>query len=217
MKLLGVRQARSIWLVPQYFLNPKGIFLRAAAIEAKERYQFLKSPFENGTAGTTEAKYENGGFKSKRGNTIQVSSMILHPDGVVADTMSSTEDTDAFLEDIFGWLHKSYGLGSPAEVPITRLYVSELNITMEKQPAFLNPKLQSFCDEISSAMGDEKKGPAGFLGFQLSTDPEKSPRPSIFRFEREISTSITGNRYYSSAPIQTTAHIKLLEKLEKSL
>jgi len=216
MKLLGVRLARSIWLAPQQFMNPRGVFLRQASLEIKARYQFLKTPFENATVGTAEPKYEHGGFKTKRGTEIQITSVIAHSDGVVVDTTSTTDDGDAFLEDIFDWLGR-FGIPAPSALPIKRIYASELNVALDRPPAFLNPKLMPFVEELASLMSDDKKGPVGFLGFQLTTDPERSPRPSQFRFEREINTSIDDNRYYSFAPIKTADHIRLLEKLDASI
>ena len=217
MKLLGVRLARSIWLVPQHFLNPSGFFLRVASLEMKSRYQFLKSPFDNNTAGTGEVKYENGGFKTKRGAEITITSLTLHGDGMVVDGFSSTDDCDEFLEDALEWLRKDYGIPSSSKIPIRRIYGSELNVIVEKPPTFLNPKLTPFIDAVSSMIGSKTMGGVGFLGFQLTTDPEASPRPAQFRLEREINTSINDNRYYSFAPLKTSEHIKLLETLEAVL
>lgn len=217
MRILGVRLARSVWLLPQHFANPQGIFLRRAGIEMKSRYNFLKSPFENATAGTGEAKYEFGAFKTKQGKEIAISSVVLHNDGLVADSQSSTEDVDAFVADVFQWLHEEHGLAPLPELPHKKIYASELNVALEKPAAVFNPKLRPFMDAVSSALDDGKTGPAGFLGFQLTTDPERSPRPSQFRFEREVNTSIDGNRYWSYAPLQTAHHVKLIAMLESCL
>jgi hypothetical protein len=217
MKLLGVRLARSIWLAPQQFFNPRGQFLRHASIAAKARYQFLKSPYDNGTAGTGEAKYEGGGFKNKLGVEIAITSLTLHNDGVVVDTQANTDDSDAFLEDVFGWLHQEFELPAISNMPVKRLYASELNVLFDKPPVFLNPKLKGFVDKISAAAGDKKVGDFSFLGFQLGTDPERSPRPAQFRFEREASVPIDSGRYYSFAPTKTDPHVKLLEELEAAL
>jgi hypothetical protein len=214
MKLLGVRNARSIWLAPQQFFNPKGIFLRKASLDIKTRYQFLKSPYDNSTAGTQEAKYELGGYKTKRGETIQIDTVILHMDGVIVDCRSSTEDADEFLEDAFAWLSAEHGLPPIGTFPLKRLYASELNVELDKQPAFLTPKLTEFLRVASEALGDPKKGELGFLGFSLTTDPEQSPRPAQFRFEREIHTPLDSKRFYTFAPIQTRVHIRLIQQLE---
>jgi hypothetical protein len=217
MRLLAVRSARSIWLIPQYFLNPKGLFLRPAALQLKDRYQFLKSPFDNNTIGTQEVKYEQGAFVGIDGAPIQIESLVLHPNGIVVDTHTSTDAGDAFLTDIGNWLVKDFGLPSFADAPIKRLYASELNVILEKQPSFLNPRLKPFVDAVSAHVGDEITGQVDLLSFQLSTDQTRSPTPNTFRIDREVSTSFRDNRYYSYAPLRTDEHLKLLQKLEDCL
>lgn len=216
MKLLAVRLARSIWLVPTYFLNPKGIFMRPLIEAMKARYNFLKTPLDNlGPPPAGEGyKFENGGYNSKSG-TILIVSVTMHDDGIVVDTKSSTDDGDAFLEDLLSWGNKEYGLPSYAELPIKRIYVSELNVAFSKTPVIFNSKLAPFLNEVGSIIGDERRGKTDFQGFQLSTDPEFSDKPPMFRFEREINTAFKENRFYSSSPTTTAAHIKLLERLEE--
>lgn len=215
MKLLAVRMARSIWLVPVYFLNPKGVFTRPIIEAMKARYSFLKTPLDNPFPKPDEGyKYENGAFNGKSGPVI-ITSATIHNDGIVVDTRSSTDDADAFLDDAINWGSKEFGMQPTAALPIKKLYGSELNVAFEKAPLILNPKLSKFLNDVSSAIGGLGKGIAGFSGVQLATDPSVSDKPAQFRFEREINVPYGENRYYSFAPITTDAHIKLLEKLEE--
>ena len=215
MKLLAVRTARSIWLVPSYYFNPKGLFMRPAIEAVKARYNFLKSPLDFPTPPPSNEgyKYESGVFNSKSGR-VMIVHMTIHGDGVVVETRSSTEDGDSFLEDVTSWVSKEYGLPSHTDLPIRRIYASELNVSYSKPPTIFNPKIAPLINEISSAIGDERKGKADFLSLQLSTDQTRSTQPAIFKFEREINVAFEENRFYSFAPIQTDPHIKLLEKLE---
>ena len=216
MKLLAVRLARSIWLIPSYFLNPKGLYLLPAIASLKDRYSFMKSPLDRPIPPPPNEgyKYENGAFKGKNG-VVQIVSLTTHNDGVVIDTRSSTDDADLFMEDLMAWANKEYGLPSLSELPAKRLHVSELNVAFENAPKFLNQKLASFFDEVTSAISNKSKGKAEFLGFQLGTDQALSDKPAIFRIDREVNAPIGENRYYSFAPTSTAAHLKLLEKLEK--
>jgi hypothetical protein len=217
MKLLAVRMARSIWLVPTYFFNPRGIFTRPMIEAMKVRYSFLKTPLDNPFPKPEEGyKYENGAFNGKNGSVI-ITSMTIHNDGIVVDTRSSTDDGDAFLEDAITWGNKEFGLQPYAALPINKIYASELNVVFENAPLILNPKLSKFINDVSSAFVGLGKGNVDFLGFQLTTDTSVSDKtaPAVFRFEREISTAHSENRYYSLAPTTTDEHIKLLEKLEK--
>jgi hypothetical protein len=215
MKLLGVRVARSIWLIPQYFLNPKGVFLRPAVEALKSRYNFLKGPLDKPVnAPNEDDKFEDGSFSGKNG-TVLITTVTLHNDGIVVDTRSSTDDGDAFLEDALTWISKEYGLPSHTEMPIKKIYASELNVVFNKTPKILDANLSPFLREASSIVGDERTGKLDFTVFHLGTDPALSERQLIFKFEREISTSFEQNRYYSYAPIKTEAHLRLLEKLEE--
>jgi len=214
MKLLAVRVARSIWLVPRYFLNPRGAYTRPVAEAIKAKYSFHKTPLDTPPPQGEAIKYEGGMFNGKNGEILIVS-MTLHDDGVVVDTRSSTDDGDSFLEDLISWVSKDYGLPSITALPIKRIYVSELNVAFSNPPAIFNPKLASFLSEISSAIGDDKRGKADFIGFQFGTDQTRSKNPFAFRFERELNTPFEENRYYSFSPTKTDIHIKLLEQLEQ--
>ena len=78
MKLLAVRLARSIWLIPPYFFNPKGVFLRPAAIALKARYNFLKSSLDSPQSDSKQAnELSDGGFVGKTG-PVQILSMKIH-------------------------------------------------------------------------------------------------------------------------------------------
>lgn len=216
MKLLAVRLARSICLVPTYFLNPRGVFMRPAIEAMKVRYSFLTTPLDGPIHPPANEgyKFELGAFEGKNG-TVQITSMTTHGDGIVVDTRSSTDDADMFLEDIFAWANKEFGMPSLAELPVKRIYVSELNVAFSRAPIMLNPQLSSFVDDITSAFGDESKGKAEAGGFWIATDPTLSNKSPTFRIDREINTSFEENRFYSFAPTKTDVHLKLLRKFEK--
>ena len=216
MQLLGVRVARAIWLFPPYFLNPRGAFLRPVVEAVKAKYSFLKSPLDAPIPPPTNAgyRYENGAFEGKNG-VVEIISMVRHDDGIVIDTRSSTDDADSFLEDLISWASKEYGLPSISELPIRRIYASELNVSFPRAPTFFNPKLAPFLEEVSSSMRDESAGKAGFLSFSLGTDQRKAADIRSFRLDREINTLIAENRYWSFSPTTTQVHLELLSRLEE--
>lgn len=59
-----------------------------------------------------------------------------------------------------------------------------------------------------------KVGKFDFQGISLGTNPELSEKPLLIRFEREVNTVFSENRYFSSAPLETKDHLSLLESLE---
>lgn len=215
MKLLAVRVARSIWLVPTYFLNPRGVFTRPIVEAIRTRYNFLKTPLDNSIPPEANSgyKYEHGMFNGKSGPVIIVS-LTIHGDGIVVETRSSTNDADAFLEDAINFGSKKFGLPPSSALPIKKIYASEVNVVFDNTPIILNPKLTPFFDQVSSAIGDDVKGKADFLSLQLATDQTRG-QLAAFRIDREANTAIGENRYYSFAPTTTDVHIQLLETLEQ--
>lgn len=214
MKLLAVRVARSIWLIPQHFLNPRGVFTRPLGEAFKARYQFEKTPFTHPPASPNDGwKFENGAFKVG-GSFVQIIHMTVHSDGVVVETRSSTDDGDAYLDDAISFVSKEYGLPPVAELPIRRIYASELNVFYPKKPQLLDPKTSKLIKEIKAAFGDEAPGGVDLLSLQLGNDTTVAPRQLAFRIDREVNTSIAANRYWSYAPMPTAKHIQLLELIE---
>jgi hypothetical protein len=213
VKIIAIRQARSIWIVPPYFLNPRGVFVRPALQALKGRYRFQKSPFDN-AASTDDAtsKYENGAFD--RGDVpVIIISLVIHSDGFVVDTRSSTKDGDAFLEDALGWVAQEYGLPRLSDVPIKKMYTSEVNFSFAKPAKFFDARLMKFCNEASIAMSGSKSERLDFLSLQLSTDQTTTAQLN-FRIDREANTNIDEGRLWSFASCTTETHLGLLEKLE---
>lgn len=216
MKLLAVRLARSIWLFPRYFLNPKGVDTRPVLEAIKVKYNFLKTPLDVPIPASGDMKFELGSFTAKNG-AVNITAMALHNDGIVVDTRSSTDDGDAFLEEVFTWVSKDYGLPSYSDLPIKRFYASELNFTLDKTPKLFDTKMASFLSEANSVLGKDRGGIAEFVGFQVGPDPTLTNQPAPFRFEREINTVFGENRFYSFSPTTTAIHFRLLDLLEKAI
>lgn len=215
MKILSVAIARAIWLIPTKFLNPGGRSLKPAHNALIERYGFVYStPLEKLVGPQPEsAKFQGGSFVGKKQIPVAID-LELHNDGLVANSQSSTTDSDLFLDDLLGWLHKDYGLNSHLELPIKKIYLSELYVSFDKLPTLLTRETLAFIHEASSLIESEKAGPLGFMGLILATDPEKRERSITLRIEREINTPHKENRIFSSGPLQTDQHLRLLEKLE---
>lgn len=213
MKLLAVRIARAVWLVPRYFLNPRGAFLRPALALVRDRYKFAVFPDDTGKPNDGESyRFENGSFAGQNGH-VQLLRFEFHPDGFVAETRSSTQDAEAFLTDVTTFVIAEMGLPVAAEVPYQKLYASEVNVVFDKDPVLLNPKLATFFDEVSEVVGDKPAGGCELVGLQFGPDQSRSDKPA-FKLEREIRTPFEQKRYYSFAPTTTESHIRLLEKLD---
>ncbi|MHB8068157.1 MAG: hypothetical protein ACYDIC_09680 [Desulfobaccales bacterium] len=220
MKLLSVKQARSIWLAYLIDLNPRGFDLLALIPSIREKYRFIEySPtIDKINRETKEIQFGLGSFQKDHGNSIRIDLSIFN-DGFIADTMSSTKDSDAFLEEFLNWISTGFGFASYQEVLRTKLYVSELWVEIDKPLNAFNPKLVNFANKLTSLIvGYEHKNISfEMAGIQFWTSPNIVNPPAPFRLERSIEVPFNQNRYYSGAPLQTDVHLEMLEELEKIL
>ena len=213
MRLLGVKIARSIWLFPTVFLNPLGVARREVMKEFAVRYGFRRTPEEDPpTKDAPGVKWTSGVFDTKGGPRV-IRALTIHEDGVVVDTISSTEDGDAFGEDAIRFVTEKAGGPMLDQIPHKKIYVSEVYVQYKGEPKFLAPSVSDLMPTLSKAMADETAKDALFMGIIFGLDQSKSQKP-IFRFEREVNTKPSENRYFSYAPIPTAQHLAVLEVIE---
>ena len=215
MELLSVQRARSIWLFDSDDLNPRGKDIGANLINwLRDTYQFTKVPTNVNDLDETKALYYAGGqFKIGR-ETISVE-LRIYSDGIVGDTRSSTEDTDAFLSDVLISAAREFGLPYKPEIVRRKLYVSEMTVSSAQGLTTANPKLAAFARKLALATGAKSSIELAIIGFWEDGLP--NPSASVFRFERKWGAEFSDNRYYTRAPLQTVKHLEILKELEDAL
>ena len=215
MKILSIQTARSIWLFPTKFLNPKGRSIIPALEGIIDRYSFIKSaPLDEALGSEMNGlELKAGSFHKQNGVPIDVS-VTIYSDGLVADTSSSTEDSDLFLIDALTFLSNNFDLVSYSELPIHKLFLSEVFFTLNEVPDFFSEFTNSFMNKSSRYIDRDKFGDFSFMGINLATDPKLSGKTSFIRIERELNTPFDENRFYSTGSIKTSHHIELLVGLE---
>jgi hypothetical protein len=221
MKLLSVKLARSIWLVNIMDLNPRGLNFCDLIASIVNKYKFQKNqtkPEELIGKDIIEIKFSGGSFRKDTKHNIAVDLTIFN-DGLVADTRSSTINSDAFLNDLLNYVSKEFGLTPYMEVLRSKIYVSEVWVQTDKLLNTLNPQLDIFAKRITSLIGGDSRPPINYetSGIIFWTDPVVTNTPTPFRFERVIDRPFAENRYYSAAPLQTDVHLKMLDELESIL
>jgi hypothetical protein len=218
MELLNILRARSIWLFDMNDLNPRGKSLFPELIEwLKDNYSFTKVPSSSTDFDDTQAlAFLGGHFQAKEEIFISVE-LRIYTDGLIADTRSSTTDTDAFLKDVLDSAMREFTLTHGSEITRRTLYHSELTVRCDRSLNMLNPKLVSFCEKISSLTSVKNKAPFETFGISCWTNPETPTGLQQFRLERKLNVPFSENRYYSTAPLQTEDHIALLNEFENIL
>lgn len=218
MKILGVRMAKAIWLFDTQLVNPRGLAMRDFFSSIKERYHFAKAPAHEYDYAGTDSKFlvfEGGIFDPAR---VAVSFSIYN-DGIVAQTLSDTSHTTAFLEDLRQFASDS-GFSIPAPSSLHNGFVSILDMETDVNMISLNPKLEPLIRFIESKFSSLDGRTRAFEVSQIgiwSEDISKNLAPVAFKFERRIEQPFETNRYWSQAPLQTNDHIESLAMLEAIL
>lgn len=219
MELLSVNLARVVWFVPARDVNPRGLngwnTLFPALIE---RYKFVSYPKKEESFNPNREpgeKFIGGEFLNAQGMPIMLH-FTSYDDGIVADTRSSTQDSENFLIEFSQWIVSDFGLTFRPEMIRSKGYVSELYVTSDGSLSNLNPQLQRFADRVSSLIeGHREPIPYETSGISFAATTEF--KPASFIFERATDTLFPENRYYSKAPLHTDVHLTLLNELEEIL
>lgn len=221
MKIITVDSARTTWLFPLAELNPTGRSLTDVVLQLKQKYNFKKAPAHMFDIDATSKGliFEEGEFANRDGVPIIVK-LSMFTDGIVADCWSSTRDSADFLKDLMTWLKAEHNLSLPPDRVIKTIYLSELTVTTEKNPASINPRIESFARIVSEKVAAEGRTDAGYTfgGFALWAknfdQPGAAPQ---YRFELKVGSKLDDRRFYSAAPVTTDDHIALLHEQEKLL
>ncbi|MGA9770964.1 MAG: hypothetical protein WBV94_18155 [Blastocatellia bacterium] len=220
MELVSVELARVIWLIDAREINPRGLNLWHAFLPAlAEKYKFVDYPREMNLDHNRDPgdRFFGGSYRNAQGMDVTIN-FTSFEDGMVAETRSSTRDSEAFLEGIAEWIVKDFSLVFSPEMIRMKGYVSEVIVTSECLLNSLNPKLDKFANRLSSLVYTQTETyiyqPAAL---SFSCDLAKGLRPSPFRFERKNDVPFSENKYYSQAPLQTDIHLELLNELEQIL
>lgn len=210
MIVSSVSLARAIWLFNVMDLNPRGLYIYDRLFPwLVERYQFAKAPAHARDQDENAWAFLDGRFVTSANVPVDVS-LRVYNDGVVADTHSSTDDSDEFLADLLTGSTQALGLAFTGSMVHRRSYVSELNLICKNSLVAINPKMLAFSRTLSE-VSDTAYEPT-MIGF--GADPASQP---TFRFERKANMPFSQHHYWSTAMLATEIHLRLLNELEELL
>jgi len=216
MELLNVVRARSTWLFDLGELNPKGKSVFPELLEwLKDLYNFSKAPASATDLDETKALAFLGGTFQVREEIFIDVDLRIYNDGVIADTKSSTDDSDAILADVLKSAAMEFKLNYHPDALKRILYVSEINVTTPHSLERLNPKLNAVAAKISSALSELGVQPFELASIAFWPDQVTSSPVAHFRLERKLHVPYSHNRYYSIAPLATPKHLEVLSDIEK--
>ena len=209
MKLLSVGLARVAWMFDVNELNPSGKDIFTHLLPSLiEDYKFKTHPTASDDL-SQGIKFTRGEFVKEDGTVIALN-LTIFTDGIVADTFSSTTDSEAFLRVASADLPE-LGFAFDPEMIRKKAYLSQLTVKCSRPLHALNPKLVEFASHISSAVGETE---FRFSAIELWPDQTRIVKPANFSFQQKLGESPDSDRYWSQAAVSTAKHLELLDELE---
>lgn len=223
MRVLKINSARAIWLFAVADMNPAGKAVDHDLLSwLNKTYQFQKAPssafdFDSETKTLTFSggKFRCGTDENGKDRYIAVG-LTIYKDGLVATTESSTADSERFLEETIDSVVKEFKLLHPGDVR-KKIYYNEMDVRLDRPFSLINPKLAALAKRIPELRTEDPRTHFEFSGISFLPQPDVQATLSGFNLERKVNTDWAENRYFTRSPLQTDAHIKLLEEIEALL
>ena len=220
METINIISAKSIWLFDINDLNPRGKDIQSEFIEwLKENYYFEKAPSSSSDVDkdTKGLKFDRGRFQVKEEIYITVD-LEIYNDGIVANSRSSTHDTEKFVEDVLHLATKEFSLPVRPDMIRMKMHASELTIRLDSVLFNLNPKLLDIANTITASCGIPGIPMFEVADLGFTTDMAISHfKPAPFLLQRKIGAPFSEKRYYSKAPLHTDKHEEILREIEHVL
>ena len=217
MKVLYIGLARTLWLFDFSLMNPAGKSLQAVIDSIREKYHFAVAPKNPLDIDVNQAlTFKSGTFVNAKG--IPVVALQIYKDGLVVDTLASTDDSTEFLVNVTEWINQEFGLKLPPGV--RKGYVGQIDFESEVSLVTLNPRLSQLLKSLEKyykpSDGKQRQFDVTSLGC-WTEDAAQGSAPAQFKFERKIGPPFSSNHYWSQAPLETQSHIQLLNEFEQIL
>jgi hypothetical protein len=209
-----------MWGIDMHQLNPNGRSLLDFFQALGKRYRFAKYPQHLLDYNSAKAlEFNSGTFLKSPTEDLRVG-LTIYNDGIVGDSLSSTNDSESFLRDMAKWAAQEHNLTFDMDTITRTSYLSQLEVKGDFDLLLENPKLTFVRSKLSSQAATLDGNPVKFNlgGLVIAPDDmgkDKALQP--FRLERKWGRPSAENIYFSQASLQTQEHITLLNEIEAAL
>ncbi len=220
MKVLGTTLARAIWVIDMQQLNPTGRSLLDLFHAIAKRYRFSRFPQHLLDYNKDSAlEFNSGTFLKSPTEDFRVG-LTIYTNGITGDSLSSTDESEAFLQDMAQWAVKEHNVPFDQNSILRKSYLSQLEVKFEGELPLANPKLKFLPSRIAeqAVQLDGKPVPYAFGG--ITAWPENVGKEGAlqpFRLERKYGVPFADNAYFSLATLRTQDHIATLREIEAAL
>jgi hypothetical protein len=220
MRVISFDNSRVTWLFPlEEFAPASGASPQSILAEIGDRYEFTRRP----DVTTREDMNQKGllfgvGRFLFNGKSVMVNDFAIYNDGIAAVSETSGF-AEAFLSDVFEWVITKFNFRKVDTR--RRLYSSVIVVEFEHSPATLIAGYEGLVNLINSRTDTIMKKPASvqFNRLAFEMDPKElsdgQAAAPKFLLERRGHVEYAKERYFSSATMQTTAHLEVLNEIEK--
>jgi hypothetical protein len=233
MKLLHTKLGRSIWIFDILDLNPKGKALLGELLSwIEDTYDFAVAPDSDNPVPNTPAPgvqqaqtppplaaggflFQRGRFQAREDIFVGINNLTIYDDGIVVDTTSSTDDADQFADALLKSAASEFKLHYDPDMIRKKLYLSELIFRSDMVLDSLNSRLAPFADSLPKTLATDLPLRFGVGSVQFWSEPNDAGLHRVVKVEKQVGKASSEHRFYSDAPLQTRAHLGVLEEFEK--
>lgn len=218
MKSVAVLLARVITIFELIDLDPTGKVHFPDLVQGLAgRYSFQKFPQK------TEEYDQNKGmvFESGKWERGSVAKLTIFGGGVVVETRSSTDDSEAFLHDALTWGAETFGLRYTPEMTKRKGYVSQVVFQTDvPMLAAVGGAVSRLSNRVSEAVSERAGQRLKYEPTQIwiHYDPliRKVPIAAL-TIQRKLEVPFSEGKYFSEGPLPTKQHIEFLESFEDDI
>ncbi|MDA9463051.1 hypothetical protein [Bradyrhizobium sp. CCBAU 53415] len=146
-----------------------------------------------------------------------ISKFQIYENGMLCEALADNSTCDEFMGEVLKWATTEHNI--PVKENGVKAFLSQLEIASN---ANLEKHLQKI-DSVAALIGQSLQSygqPVALYqisGIKLHYDSAALPvpRPPEFVFERRAGQPYSANEYFSSAPLRTADHMRVLDQLEK--
>jgi hypothetical protein len=181
----------------------------------REKYGFVQVPqtvadlnFKKGV------NFLRGYYKGKIIEKFQV-----YDNGLLCEANENTDLLDEFINDVLAWVTQEQNL--PIKEAGIRAYVSQMEVVTTTDIGSIFSKISSIGPLISKELSSYGQPAHQYKisGLKMHYDSVPTPLPRVpdFSFERRAGSVYSENQFFTSAPIRTDEHLRIVRLLEELL
>jgi hypothetical protein len=178
----------------------------------REKYGFVEVPktladldFKKGT------NFLRGYYKGAIIDKFQV-----YENGLLCEANENTNILDDFISEILTWVEQEQNL--PIKETGVKAYISQMAVITASDIGSIFSKIASIGPLISKELSNYGQPAHEFKisGLKMHYDaaPTPLPRAPEFSFERRAGAPYSENQFFTSAPIRTDEHLRIVKMLE---